>query len=117
MKKSFQIALFLIAGLLAGVHADTNITAKAESGPWVDGAYPGVAGGHNGPVQVAVVIRKGRIDRVEVVRHKEKSQKAIDTVVRHIVAQQSVDVDAVSGATYTSGAVLRAVKNALEQAH
>jgi uncharacterized protein with FMN-binding domain len=51
-----------------------------------------------------------------VVRHKEKRQNAINTVVGRIVSQQSVKVDAVSGATYSSEAVMRAVKNALDQA-
>lgn len=103
------------AGLLAGAQGETNAAVQA-GGPWKDGAYPGYASGHNGQVQVAVVVRNGRIDRVEVVRHKEKRQNAINTVVGRIVSQQSVKVDAVSGATYSSEAVMRAVRNALEQA-
>ena len=41
----------------------------------------------------------------------------MDAVVNKIVAKQSVEVDAVSGATVSSKAVMHAVKNALEQAH
>jgi len=111
------MALLLVVGLLVGAWAETNTTVQAEAAPWKDGIYPGSAGGHNGPLQVAVVVRNGRIDRIEVVRHKERSQKALDTVVRRMIAKQSVEVDAVSGATYSSEAVMRATKNALDQAH
>ena len=82
-----------------------------------DGIYAGRAGGHEGPVQVAVVVKDGKISRVEVTRHKEKKKKAIKTVARRILAEQSVKVDAVSGATYSSEAVMAAVKDALRQAH
>lgn len=108
MNKIIQIALFWAAGLLAC--AGTNTTS------WADGAYPGYAGGCHGRIQVAVVVRKGRIDRIELGRHKEKRSKQMAAMVRKIVEQQSLEVDAVSGATISCDAVKRAVKNALDQA-
>ena len=114
VRKNVQAALILMVGLLACAQAATNIPAKTETGSWKDGAYPGYARGHHGQVQVAVVVCNGRIDRVEVVRHKEKKSKEMNAVARKIIEKQSVQVDAVSGATVSSKAVMRAVENALK---
>ncbi len=58
----------------------------------------------------------GSILAVEVVENKDTpviSDAAIDVVPASIVAQQSLLVDAVAGATYTSDAILMAVRDAL----
>jgi uncharacterized protein with FMN-binding domain len=88
----------------------------ADVAPLTDGVYAGKAGGHHGSVQVAVIVQKGKIYRVEVTRHKEKRSKEMKTIARRILAKQSVKVDAISGATLSSKAVMNATKNALDQA-
>ena len=88
----------------------------AETGQWEDGVYSGKSAGHHGPVQVAVIVRKGKIYSVEVTRHKEKRDKQMKMVAQRILTKQSVKVDAVSGATRSCKAVMAATQNALDQA-
>ena len=84
---------------------------------WKDGVYPGKAGGYAGAVRVAVTIEKGEIADVEVTGQRETHpRKAIYEIPRRIVRANSPVVDAVSGATITSDAIIGAVQNALAEA-
>lgn len=84
-----------------------------------DGTYTGSAQGHNGPVEVEVTVADTAITDVTVVAHEETegaSDPAIENVPADIVEYQSTDVDAVSGVTYTSDAIMEAVQAALDSA-
>ena len=103
-KKKIILSIGAVVLVWACAQADT----PAVTGPLKDGVYAGKAGGHHGPVQVAVIVQKGKIYRVEVTRHKEKRAKEMKTVVQRILTKQSVKVDVVSGATLSSKAVMNA---------
>lgn len=82
---------------------------------WNDGTYTGTADGHNGPLTVEVVVVDGKISAIEVVEHSE-TPGLFDhglTVRESIIAEQSLTVDSVSGATVSSKAIIAAVQNAL----
>jgi uncharacterized protein with FMN-binding domain len=82
-----------------------------------DGIYAGKAGGYNGPVRVAVTVKDGRIDEVEVTSNREtRGRRAATEIPRRIVQANSTDVDAISGATIFSDAIKAAVKDALKEA-
>ena len=58
----------------------------------------------------------GAITAVEVTDHNDTpfiADGAIETLTKAIVANQSSEVDVVSGATYTSRGVMNAVKDAV----
>jgi|LSQX01.1.fsa_nt_gb uncharacterized protein with FMN-binding domain len=79
--------------------------------------YNGEDRGIGGPIVVSVTINCDKITQIEVVSHNETkgvSENAIVTIISSIIEKQSTDVDAVSGATITSKALMNAVKNALE---
>lgn len=80
-----------------------------------DGKYSGVSTGYNGPMTIAVEVRDGRIDSVEVTSHREKQfYSALTDTPRRIMEKQGVqEVDAVSGATITSQAIVNATAKAL----
>ncbi len=82
-----------------------------------DGVYQGES--QVGPVSAAVevVLEEGRITRIELLRHRHMLGGAADPAIRErIVASQSTRVDAVSGATGSSRAIMQAVENALQAA-
>jgi uncharacterized protein with FMN-binding domain len=83
-----------------------------------DGVHRGSASGYRGPVEVEVTVREGRIEAVRVVRHKEdRFLTALIDVPQHILEKQGVDrIDAVTGATISSEAVLNAAAAALADA-
>ena len=88
---------------------------KAQ-GNYEDGVYAGIAQGFGGDLIVDVTVGEGRISEVEVRPHQETpaiAGPAIEQLTATIVESQSFDVEAVSGATYTSNALVAAVKDAL----
>ncbi|HSK69568.1 MAG TPA: FAD-dependent oxidoreductase [Candidatus Limnocylindria bacterium] len=83
------------------------------------GSYTATAQGNNGPVEVKVTFDAGQILSVEVVSHSETptlSDRALADIPAAIVGGQTLSVEAVSGATYTSNAILAAVEDAVRQA-
>lgn len=108
MKKLITMSLILImvAATLVGCGGTT----------YEDGTYTGEAQGYNGPLTVEVVVTDGKISNVEVTDHEETeglSDPAIEEIPAAIVDNNSTDVDAYSGATATSEAIMEAVENAL----
>lgn len=63
---------------------------------------------------VNVDIEDGRIENIDLVKHKNGKGKAAEGIVGDIVQQQKIDVDAISGATNSSKVIKKAVENALE---
>jgi uncharacterized protein with FMN-binding domain len=85
----------------------------------MDGTYTGTAKGHNGDMTVEVTIASGQITKVQVADHIDDAKwfnRANDVIPHEIISSQSTDVDAVSGATFSSQGIIDAVKNALESA-
>jgi uncharacterized protein with FMN-binding domain len=80
-----------------------------------DGTYLASSEGFKGDVYVEVGVKSGRIASVRVTRHQEKQfYSALTDVPRKIMAKQSVKgVDATSGATITSEAIINATAKAL----
>ena len=84
-----------------------------------DGTYEGVGQGFGGELKVQVEVVDGKVTKVTIVSHNETpyvSDDAIAEMPKAIVEEQSVKVDTVSGATFTSKAIIEAVTNALENA-
>lgn len=75
--------------------------------------------GHNDKVVVQTTFADGKIQSVEIMSHQESptiSDLALEQIPAEIVQYQSVEVDAVSGATVTSSAIKEAVKLAIANA-
>lgn len=84
-----------------------------------DGTYYGSGTGFGGKLMVEVVIQDGKIVSVTLVENEGDDHPYIDNasaLLQSIVAAQSTNVDAVSGATYSSAGLIEAVRNALAQA-
>ena len=63
---------------------------------------------------VKVVVRRGRIVVVKIVRHREnRALSSLTVIPGRIVRDQSTKVDAVTRATITSNAIMRAAHEAL----
>lgn len=103
--------------------------AAAEKTPMTAGSYEGSAAGLNGPVTVNVTVSEDAIKAIEVTAQQEtpgigaplteagyEGDTPVASIPAAIVANQTLNVDAVSGATITSYAVRNAVKDALVKA-
>nr|MBQ1578528.1 FMN-binding protein [Oscillospiraceae bacterium] len=97
--------------------AEPETAAAAVDAPGGAQTLIGTADGRNGPVEVEVVMDGDEIVSVAVTSHSETDgigTAAVDQIPAAIVEQQSILLDAVSGATVTSEAILNAVAAALE---
>ncbi len=95
----------------------TTAATTAAGGSYTPGKYTGSAEGKNGTVTVEVELTEDSIKSVTVTEHQETegiSDPAIEEIPKAIVAAQSFNVDAISGATITSDAIKEAVKAAIE---
>lgn len=80
-----------------------------------DGVYKGSATGYSGPVTVAVTIMDKKITSIDILSSTDDEAffNRAKGVIDRIISSQSLDVDVVSGATYSSNGIIGAVKNAL----
>ena len=88
-------------------------------GEWADGSYEGISHGFGGSIKVRVVIKKGKIKSIKVLSHSGETPSYFNkakSVIKRILNAQNPNVDTVSGATYSSGGIREAVKNALKKA-
>jgi uncharacterized protein with FMN-binding domain len=99
--------------------SDVSDTEETYSdGTYSDGIYTGKALGMNAMITVNVTVENGEITDVVIESSMEDEPYLSDSliVIDDILATQSTEVDVVSGATYTSGGIIDAVKNALVDA-
>lgn len=87
-------------------------------GALTDGTYTGSARGYSGTTTVTVTVSGGKITAVNVDSHSDTTSyfNRSKAVIDRIIEKQSTDVDAVSGATYSSWGILNAVNDALKGA-
>jgi uncharacterized protein with FMN-binding domain len=81
-----------------------------------DGTYTGTGTGFRGNTDVSVTVSSGKISDVTIVSYEDDDQffsRAKSTIISEIIKNQDVNVDAVSGATYSSKGIMEAVANAL----
>lgn len=96
------------------VLASENGTADFE-----DGSYEGAGIGFGGEIRVEVVVEEGEITEISLLEAKGEDAAYLTTaesILDDILKAQSVDVDTVSGATFSSTGIRDAVSDALEQA-
>ena len=82
-----------------------------------DGIYTGSADAFRGDVEVQVTVEKQKVTDISILSYCDTEEyffRAAPAVIEQMKAEQSLNVDAVSGATYSSNGVIHAVANALE---
>lgn len=79
-----------------------------------DGEYIGVCQNKILFAVVKVEIQDHKIIGIEIVEHKASYMEQANQIAGTVCSEQSLEVDAISGATFTSDTVLKAIENALE---
>ena len=113
------VSIALVLGLSRMDAAHTEASADA-AGPYTPGTYTASADGFGGPVEVTVEVGKnGGITDITIKGDGETPEiggAAIPELKKLALAAQSADIDVVTGASLTSGAVKTALSDALVQA-
>lgn len=108
-----------LLSLLLCVTMLTGLCSFALAEGYTAGTYTASANGNNGPIAVEVDFSAEAITAVRVTEHAETvgiSDAPIERIPAAIVEGQTLAVDAVSGATNTSKAILAAVEDCVKQA-
>ncbi len=82
------------------------------------GTYRGNSQGMYGNIGVDVTVSENTIDAIEVVELHDTpviANAAVEEIPQKVIAAQSIGVDITTGATFTSGAMLGAIRDALKQ--
>lgn len=119
MKVVISSLVFILVASLAVGCSNGGKDTKEEAGKFKPGTYEGVSEGHGGKVTAKVTVTKDEIKEIKIEADDETGNigdGAADQLVEDIIASQSLAVDAVSGASESSSAIIEAVTAALEKA-
>ena len=118
IKLKFALIVFVCVLTADCSTAYKSLTAKMpDLTPIVDGVYRGNYDLSGTPVEVTldVTIQDKKIIKIEMVEHSSSPiGKKAERIIERIIESQSLDVDAISGATVSSKTILKAVENALQ---
>lgn len=78
-----------------------------------DGVYEGECNVDFISARVTVYVEGGQITSIDLTEHKNERGKPAEKIIETMVAEQKVDVEAVSGATNSSKVIKKAVETAL----
>ena len=93
-------------------------TEPPAQGKYQDGTFTGGAWGYESDIYVAVTIANDVITAIEVTDHADDDIYVQDAllILPKVIAAQSADVDAISGATATCDGIKGAIRAALKKA-
>ena len=89
----------------------------ADSGSSNSGVFTGESKGKNGAIKVEVTIENAEIKDIKVVENHESdfTKNVFEEIPKAIIAANSAEVAAISGATLTSDAIIEAVRDAISK--
>ena len=99
--------------------ADTEEESDDSENVYKDGTYTGSAQGFGGAITVQVTLANDEITDIQVTSAPGEDSAYLsqgEGVISSIISVQSTDVDTVSGATFSSTAIINAVVDALGKA-
>jgi uncharacterized protein with FMN-binding domain len=105
------IVAALLAMLLAG--------GAGTQGQYIDGVYQGRGDGYSDYIDVEVIIEEGLIKDITVTYFGDTrfvGDVAIEKLREKMLAEQTIEVDTISQATFSSQGFIEAVKDALKDA-
>lgn len=103
------VAIVVILNIKPPQVSFTSIDLSALDDGTYDGAFT------FGPVKavVEVTISSGSISQIAIKEHRTGQGQQAEGIIDSVVAAQSLEVDEVSGATWSSRAILKAIEAAL----
>lgn len=116
---TIMVSQLLIAGNLAKEKTADSVKKTAEDdagGNFQNGIYTGTGEGYRGKVTVTVKVADGKITELvldDYADDKSYMERAKNRIFQEMISRQNTDVDAVSGATYSSNGLIEAVNKAL----
>lgn len=92
----------------------TNETfAEIDLSKIPDGTYSGKYSTFPVLAEVEVLIENGQINTIKILKHNNGKGEDAEGIINEVIEEQRIDVDIVSGATYSSVVIKKAIENAL----
>lgn len=124
--KKFLIVLGIIVAVIAAAAGVFVIKTKMDMNKLdeiktvdvatvKDGTYTGEASAGIVSAKVEVTVKDGVMTDIKIVKHKNGKGKPAEATIDVMVAENTSEVDGVSGATCSSKSIRAAVNNALAQ--
>ena len=116
-KPCFLVFLF-VCGSSVLILACLGLPSSREAS-LAPGVYEGIGSGYRGLIHVRVQTSAAGIEDVAIDSHQESSfpgLAAMEELLEQVLETGETDLDAISGATYSSRGFLQAVEDALEKA-
>lgn len=123
MKKIIIIALAVICLAFTGMFFAVNQAAQEQAASIditlvdatdvMDGSYEGSFEAESVKVTVSVTVVDEKIVDIDIMEHENGLGDKAEVITDDVVAQKSLQVDTVSGATVSSKVILKAIENAL----
>lgn len=114
----FVVSFLLIAGKIIIGNMVRNVQNISVSMPDLlnvqDGNYIGEYSITPLHVKVEVSVSNHRITNITILQHDNGLGSTAESIVNDVMEEQSLEIDAVSGATVSSKCILKAVENAIE---
>ena len=99
--------------------AQETSKAPVVQNKYKDGKFSGSAYGYDGNIYVTITIKDDKITNIEATSDESDPwyfESCVQNVTSQIISNQSTNVDATSGATYSSEGIMAAVEQALNSA-
>lgn len=120
----FSILLFVLVVIASVIYFFNRINHELENLPVIeqssidlstieDGIYVGVYQTTVISVKVEVTIENHHIIEIEIIEHENGQGAPANIIVDDVIETQSLDVDYIAGATYSSKVILLAIEDAL----
>lgn len=131
MKKRYIVTVIIVLVLLTGFITtkimlsgfEANLQQLAHSeisdvdlASAKDGDYSGSYSAFPVSAEVKVTIDNHAIKKIELIKHNNGQGKDAEIITGKVLEAQSLKVDSISGATYSSKVILSAIRNALLEA-
>jgi uncharacterized protein with FMN-binding domain len=80
-----------------------------------DGIYEGYQNNTMVTAKVSVIVNSGKITEIKLLEHTHGPNHGADAIIPKVIEEQNLIVDAISGSTYSSKVVLKAIELALQK--
>ena len=114
----FVIIILSFIGIILGKmkkQLEQIDTSTVDISQVADGIYTGESETELVKVAVNVTVKDGKIENIDILKHECGKGKPAERIIESIIHKNSVEVDAVSGATVSSAVIQDAVRTALRK--
>jgi urocanate reductase len=113
---AMMLAVLMVFSLAGCTGASTATEEPATEAVGVSGTFEGAGEGKDGAIRVNVTLEKNVITGIEILESHETeglSEAPMQEVIDQVLTKNSLSIDEVSGASYSTNGLLEAIESAL----